>query len=177
MPTVYTPVSRYCPGCQAKLPTGRQRWCSESCAASQVRTCVDCGRSGPVDELFYRTTPKKLSWRSQCRSCYASELRTTDAYREAARRHRQTRSVVPDALRLEIYERDGWKCQLCGKKVGRSYGYQHQRSPVLDHVVPRSKGGSDDPSNLQLAHRVCNGLKSDRVWRDGEQLLLLSEVG
>jgi hypothetical protein len=32
-------------------------------------------------------------------------------------------------------------------------------SAAVDHIVPRNKGGTDDPANLQLAHRFCNGLK------------------
>jgi 5-methylcytosine-specific restriction endonuclease McrA len=29
--------------------------------------------------------------------------------------------------------------------------------PVIDHIVAVAHGGSDDPSNLQPAHRSCNG--------------------
>ena len=34
-------------------------------------------------------------------------------------------------------------------------------SPTLDHVIPRSKGGSDDRSNLRTAHLWCNSLRGD----------------
>jgi len=30
-----------------------------------------------------------------------------------------------------------------------------------DHVVPRSKGGSDERSNLRAAHRSCNRKRGD----------------
>jgi 5-methylcytosine-specific restriction endonuclease McrA len=39
-----------------------------------------------------------------------------------------------------------------------------KRRPTLDHVRPRAKGGSDAPSNLQLAHAACNWIKGDD-WR------------
>lgn len=35
-------------------------------------------------------------------------------------------------------------------------GKRHPRSPSIDHVISRSDGGSDLPSNLQLLHFVCN---------------------
>ena len=36
-------------------------------------------------------------------------------------------------------------------------------SASVDHRFPSSKGGSDDMSNLQLAHLLCNIKKRDRV--------------
>lgn len=53
-------------------------------------------------------------------------------------------------LREYILERDGHKCLYCGK----------DSVPLnLDHVEPRSKGGSDRPSNLVLACIPCNQKK------------------
>ena len=57
---------------------------------------------------------------------------------------------------LEIYERDGWICQICGKKVDKKLKYPNQLSASLDHIVPLSKGGSHSRSNVQLAHWICN---------------------
>lgn len=51
--------------------------------------------------------------------------------------------------RLEIAERDGWKCHICGKRVTK-------KDWSLDHLVPLSKGGSHTPENVALAHRRCN---------------------
>jgi 5-methylcytosine-specific restriction endonuclease McrA len=48
--------------------------------------------------------------------------------------------------------RDGNDCWLCGKPLGGSPG----GSITLDHVIPRSKGGSNTLDNLRLAHRRCN---------------------
>jgi 5-methylcytosine-specific restriction endonuclease McrA len=33
----------------------------------------------------------------------------------------------------------------------------------LDHVVPISKGGTDEPENLKLAHFICNVRKGNKV--------------
>jgi HNH endonuclease len=36
---------------------------------------------------------------------------------------------------------------------------RHPLAAVVDHIVPRSDGGTDDPDNLQIAHWRCNALK------------------
>ena len=40
--------------------------------------------------------------------------------------------------------------------------YVPSRDSSLDHVVPQSKGGSDDWGNLVMACRPCNGKKGSR---------------
>lgn len=54
--------------------------------------------------------------------------------------------------RSAIYERDGHKCQYCGST----------RKLTIDHIVPKSKGGSDDWDNLVVACSSCNIKKGDR---------------
>lgn len=48
-----------------------------------------------------------------------------------------------------IAERDGHCCHICQRLVAT-------RDRSLDHLVPWSQGGSDEPFNLRLAHRRCN---------------------
>ena len=36
------------------------------------------------------------------------------------------------------------------------------RNMTIDHIHPRSKGGTDDPENLQLLCGACNSMKGDR---------------
>lgn len=64
------------------------------------------------------------------------------------------RTALSKRLRFEIFKRDNHRCRYCGAGVIDSVLH-------VDHVVPFSKGGSDDPSNLVTACRDCNGGKSD----------------
>jgi 5-methylcytosine-specific restriction endonuclease McrA len=50
-----------------------------------------------------------------------------------------------------IDARDGGCCVYCGATAEESGSHLH-----LDHVVPRSLGGEDSPSNLVTACRGCN---------------------
>lgn len=59
-------------------------------------------------------------------------------------------------LRDLIITRDGYRCGLCGLAVPEDDVH-------LDHILPRSLGGSDAPSNLQVAHSLCNMRKGNRV--------------
>jgi 5-methylcytosine-specific restriction endonuclease McrA len=36
-----------------------------------------------------------------------------------------------------------------------------KKRPTFDHIRPRTKGGSDEAENLQLAHADCNKRKGD----------------
>ena len=68
---------------------------------------------------------------------------------------------IDPKLRVEIYERDGWVCHLCDDPVDRVADFNDDFAPSLDHLKPRSKGGSDDPDNLATAHRLCNSRRRD----------------
>lgn len=72
-----------------------------------------------------------------------------------------------------LRDRDGDHCGICLTEIDFSVrsgtrGSDSGRS--VDHIVPRSLGGSDDPDNLRLAHWGCNRKRSNRVERDGEAL-------
>lgn len=60
--------------------------------------------------------------------------------------------------RLAIYVRDGGKCQAqgCGRIIGKK-GEWH-----IDHITPRSAGGTEDDSNLQLLCASCHSVKTAR---------------
>lgn len=46
-------------------------------------------------------------------------------------------------------------CALCNKPVAK-------RDASVDHIRPKSFGGTNDPSNIQLAHKLCNRQKGRR---------------
>jgi 5-methylcytosine-specific restriction endonuclease McrA len=63
--------------------------------------------------------------------------------------------VVP-YLRSDIFERDGWVCQLCSGPIDRAAVAPDWFSPSIDHVIPISAGGGDTPGNVQASHLICN---------------------
>ncbi|MBA4063545.1 MAG: HNH endonuclease [Isosphaera sp.] len=63
-------------------------------------------------------------------------------------------SVVPGSVRAEVVTRAGNRCEYC-----RLPARGQVATFPIDHVNPRTAGGSDDPSNLALACPSCNGHK------------------
>ena len=60
--------------------------------------------------------------------------------------------------RLAIYLRDRFTCLVCCRDL-------HDADPAdvtLDHVVPRSDGGSNDETNLYVSCRHCNCSRGNR---------------
>lgn len=53
----------------------------------------------------------------------------------------------------DVFKRDNYTCQYCGKVGGKL---------EADHIIPFSKGGTDDMDNLVTACRKCNRQKRDK---------------
>jgi|TARA_B110000240_G_C13428436_1_gene422613 ATP adenylyltransferase len=67
--------------------------------------------------------------------------------------------AVPGSVRFRVLERAKNRCELCGVSSSDT-------QIDADHIVPRSKGGSNDISNLQALCRTCNAQKSNRADTD-----------
>jgi hypothetical protein len=64
--------------------------------------------------------------------------------------------------RLAIYVRDGFQCVYCGQNLKGAAA----TDVTLDHLLPRSAGGSNDATNLVTACRSCNCSRQDMPWVD-----------
>jgi 5-methylcytosine-specific restriction endonuclease McrA len=67
--------------------------------------------------------------------------------------------------RLNIYARDGFRCQYCGKKF-------ESRDLSFDHVIPKRFGGKTEWTNIVTACCRCNRRKGGRVLKDAGLKLL-----
>jgi len=73
------------------------------------------------------------------------------------------RKPIGDKLRFEVFKRDQFKCQYCGKAAPDVVLH-------IDHINPVSKGGDNDILNLITSCIECNLGKSNRLLNDNSTL-------
>jgi 5-methylcytosine-specific restriction endonuclease McrA len=59
-------------------------------------------------------------------------------------------------LRRSVLERDGSRCQYCGREVEDTLPDDHPAKAKFDHVIPFDKGGRTRVDNLVTACGACN---------------------
>jgi len=65
-----------------------------------------------------------------------------------------TSSEAKRKWRQSIKEKWNYECAYCGEKDNLT----------LDHIVPRSKGGSDRVTNVICSCKECNNDKGHQIW-------------
>ena len=101
--------------------------------------------------------------------CSSSCAQKTESAKSLKRAHKQRRTAVTRGCKearaldpLKVFDRDGWKCQICGVRTPKKLrGSTHRHAPELDHVVAISRGGSHTWENVQCSCWSCNGVKSN----------------
>lgn len=66
-------------------------------------------------------------------------------------------------VRTRLAEAQNWRCCWCGRHVSIFRG--RRDSATIEHVLPKSQGGTDDWENLAMSCARCN---SDRGSQDME---------
>ena len=149
-----SPVKMGCIHCGKPLTGTQSRYCSTRCGwryyqdFDNERRCGNCG--------------KPFDWRGTQAFCSPECKRRARMDRRQQRRARIYERPREFFTSLEIYERDGWTCQLCGKKTLRREGVPHPLAPTIDHIIPIARGGSHTRINVQCAHFQCNVRKHAR---------------
>lgn len=67
--------------------------------------------------------------------------------------------MVSTKVRFEIFKRDLFTCQYCGRSAPEVELH-------IDHITPQAKGGTDEVSNLITACSECNYAKNDILLSD-----------
>lgn len=66
--------------------------------------------------------------------------------------------TISKETRAYVLDRNGFTCQMCGAVAGEPHPYDPGRRTRLHigHIIDKSLGGTDDPSNLRAVCSVCN---------------------
>jgi len=67
------------------------------------------------------------------------------------------RTPISTKLRFEIFTRDKYRCQYCGRTINDGISLE------IDHKIPIAEGGTDNYDNLITACNECNSGKSNKI--------------
>jgi hypothetical protein len=83
---------------------------------------------------------------------------------------------ISKETRAYVLDRNGFTCQMCGAVAGEPHPYDPTKKTRLHigHIIDKSMGGTDDPSNLRAICSVCNeGASNITLTRPDLQKLLI----
>ena len=140
--------------------------CSKSCRIMYRRlkhaermaqrrwTCKQCGRTW---------LGRRASVCQECRTIASREtVRARRTQKKAAKRGARVQTFGRNITLRRLIERDGIKCAICGRKTNMQAHYLSDDYPSVDHIVPVSHGGTHSWTNVRVAHRGCNSVRSDK---------------
>lgn len=77
--------------------------------------------------------------------------------RKSRKKNKSKRRLISGKKRHAVFARDNYRCQICGATVDDGAKLH------IDHILPVSKGGTNDITNLQILCEKCNLGKHNRT--------------
>ena len=81
---------------------------------------------------------------------------------------RGTRKAISERVRYEVFSRDDFRCQACGR------GAKNGVKLTVDHIVPVDWDGTNDISNLHTLCDECN--RGKKAWVDSVPSQAMKEI-
>lgn len=85
---------------------------------------------------------------------------------------------VSKETRAYVLERNGYTCQMCGIAAGDADPFNPQRTIrlAIGHIIDKSKGGEDVPTNLRAVCSNCNEGLQNAAPMKPDRLQLLTQL-
>jgi len=110
-----------------------------------------------VEKAAYYQENKE--YKMATRSAYLKTRKGKSSKKRATQKRRAAMAGVISEYfdPIEVLVRDGYICQLCGKKTRPDFkNSYHPLYPNLDHIIPLNLGGVNTKENTQCLCRGCN---------------------
>ncbi len=107
----------------------------------------------------YTSAKGRNTYRKEARfeiSDLKNVLKAAEKQHDYAQSREYQRSLMTPTLRYAVLKRDQFRCQICG--ASQADGVKLE----VDHIMPISKGGKTEMSNLRTLCERCNRGKRDR---------------
>ncbi len=122
------------------------------------------------EEINAYMRKRRATWTSEERQAQNDYLRewrrlNSDKVKDYGRVNRAKRkeAFVEHVPFETIWNRDEGVCQLCEKPIDPKLKFPDWDCATLDHIIPISKGGAHEMTNVCLAHWFCNWKKRDAI--------------
>lgn len=157
----------YCPPChEAFVLASRALSWAQNLSANPTRECLQCGAAMPRGP--------GCGGRATCPTCAKANAKALDAATRNHRKRARKAGVNYEPVnKWRVFERDGYRCHICGRKTSKRGGPFSPRYPTLDHLVPFAARGPHSYANTACACRECNTWKGAGVSPNGDQLRLV----
>lgn len=99
---------------------------------------------------------KPARWCSRCKAAHTDRCPQVKAWEKPVHQKSGRGGRPWQRKRQNIFERDGYVCQSCGRVVTLHGTF----TGICDHITPKAEGGTDDDSNLQTLCRMCSDEKT-----------------
>jgi 5-methylcytosine-specific restriction endonuclease McrA len=103
-----------------------------------------------------RLVEDRNHWQDRALAAEALLAKVPERYRTGAKKKRQRRNEIDLGKRFKVFQRDGYRCQICGASAEQGVTLQ------VDHKVPVIKGGTNQLNNLWVLCFDCNQGKKAR---------------
>jgi hypothetical protein len=107
-----------------------------------------------------------------------SDLKPGEYILASTKRRPAFKREISKETRAIVLERNGYTCQMCGVAAGDIDPFNPSRTIrlTLGHIVDKSKGGEDTPSNLRAVCSNCNEGLQNAAPIKPDRLQLLAQI-
>ena len=111
---------------------------------THTRICKGCAYK------FQTANSQRLFCSDECKAWQKSQQR------------RSFEKAKSKSFKANLYFKANGLCGICQEHLDTSLQYPDPMSLSIDHIIPKSKGGSDNNDNLRIAHWLCNIKRSNK---------------
>ena len=141
----------------------RRKFCSRKCErlarSKKMKISYAQGRAAKKCEMCGAPSSNSEHQRTRrfCTSCAKENKRNVQRRRDHKKR---AKGKLP--TKAQVLDRWSNRCHLCEKKIDLDLPSMNRLGFTFDHVIPVSKGGTNDLQNIRPAHRSCNSARGNR---------------
>lgn len=153
-------IVRTCEWCDSQFATEYETklYCSRKHKeqSREHRKRLREGRVRIYVERVCKGCASKFTTAAKLRLYCSSDCREWQRQQRKRDRHDDWSNQRSGSLKARVYLNSNGECGICAEHIDSRLTYPDPMSMSIDHIIPRSQGGSHKIDNLRAAHLLCN---------------------